>query len=160
MAPVPPIAPAITRLLRSYKGAQLTLQLPSKALRDIGKSNPNKFGTALREIATRYPKATTTITGEVGDKFIRVNAAVQNGDNILGEIQFNGNAGILDALRNAFLKRPLPAVEKINPRDIRNGNTFVKTVVGKELPKGPKTPFHVGDDPQIKKIFEGLIPKK
>ena len=103
MAPVKQISEAVTHVFKALKGANLNLTLPSSALAEIGQRNSkNVFGQAVSNIASRYPKGITTITGEIGDQFVRANATMRNGEKVVGNFEFSGDAQIIDAIRDAF----------------------------------------------------------
>ena len=104
MAPVKQISEAVTHVLKNFRGTNVTLRVPSRALAEIGQMNSgNVFGQAVSNIASRYPRGITTITGEIGDQFVRVNATMSNGKKVVGNLDFSGDGRILDAIRDALI---------------------------------------------------------
>lgn len=138
MASVGKIAPAVTRLLKNYKGAKFTLELPSRALADIGQANStNVFGQAVSNIAGKYPRAVTTLTGEIGDQFISASASMKNGEKVVGEMAFSGDARIVDAIRDALFWRKSRRLEVIKSKlevcgkRLQTDDTFIKSLPDK-----------------------------
>lgn len=155
MAPVGKIAPAVTRLLKNYKGAKFTLELPSRALADIGQANStNVFGQAVSNIARKYPKAITTVTGEIGDQFISANARMTNGERVVGELAFNGDAKIIDSIRDALFwgrTKKYMSLNKITQETVEKKTLQTPELFSNTFVKAPDNP------PSYKELTDKLI---
>ena len=162
MAQVKQISGALTRLLKEYKGANLTLRLPSKALADIGKANSdNVFGQAVGNIASRYPNGVATITSEIGDQFVKAKATMQNGEDIVGNLEFRGDANILQAIRDAIswqkLKdfKPIKVCDEIQKKTLANPTKQIKNLSETKAFKNiEKT---LGEYEQLKKQYPEIF---
>ena len=149
-----PISNAVRSVFRELAGSSMNLTLPTRVLNQAARETGGDIGKAIKGLTSQHPKAITTISGEIGDKFVSFTAKMQDGDKVVADLAVKGDASIVDMLRNLMIakkRKPLvidelPVIKKVSLEEVdkimQNGDTFTKGIDPKAAEK-------------LKEVFKG-----